>query len=306
MTLIINVTTPEGIVMASDSRQSQRNIKQYTRISTNSAKKLFALTDKVIVGIAGLAFFPNEDGIQTNVSKYIKAFSKSEKLDHLSVKDIAYKLHDYISDKYPWEKQLDISAQQLRVESEQKGAKVLSIEKSANSIEFKIKQANGRIEEGHLNIEAIQILISGYNKEGTCETYELRSPGQISKKRGINDYGSTWVGQGDVVSRLILGYDSKMLNLPVFSKLSSQKNDLLQQLHGLEYNIQWSLMTLQDAIDLSVFLIRSTSMIQRYADGVNMDIGDIQGVGGPIDVAVITQEDGIEWITNQNLTIHDY
>mgnify|MGYP006369969525 CR=1 FL=1 len=51
MTLIINVTTPEGIVMASDSRQSQRNIKQYTRISTNSAKKLFALTDKVIVGI---------------------------------------------------------------------------------------------------------------------------------------------------------------------------------------------------------------------------------------------------------------
>jgi 3D (Asp-Asp-Asp) domain-containing protein len=88
--------------------------------------------------------------------------------------------------------------------------------------------------------------------------------------------------------------------------LSSQKNDLLQQLHGLEYNIQWSLMTLQDAIDLSVFLIKSTSMIQRYADGVNMDIGDIQGVGGPIDVAVITQEDGIEWITNQNLTIHDY
>ena len=36
MTLIINIVTPEGIIMASDSRQTERNIKQFTRISTNS------------------------------------------------------------------------------------------------------------------------------------------------------------------------------------------------------------------------------------------------------------------------------
>ena len=71
--------------------------------------------------------------------------------------------------------------------------------------------------------------------------------------------------------------------------------DLKSQLRGLEYYIQWNLITLQDAVDLAVFLIKSTSMIQNYADGINMDVGDFQGVGGPIDVVLITK-DGINWI----------
>ena len=59
MTLIINIVTPEGIIMASDSRQTERNIKQFTRISTNSAIKLFSLNDRVIVGTAGLGICNN-------------------------------------------------------------------------------------------------------------------------------------------------------------------------------------------------------------------------------------------------------
>jgi 20S proteasome alpha/beta subunit len=301
MTLIINVTTPDGIVMASDSRQSQRNIKQITRISTNTADKLFQVNKQVIVGTAGLAFFPNEKGMPTNVSKYINDFSNDNDLDELTVKEIAYKLHDYINARYPWEKQLDLSAQQLKIEAEQKGAQVLSIEKLEDSIEFKIKQVNGRIEEGHLDIEAVDILVSGYNDDGTTQTYELRCPGEITLERDVEEYGSTWVGQGDVVSRIILGYDSKMLNMPVFQRNNNQKNELITQLHGLEYNIQWGLMTLQDAINLAVFLIKSTQMIQRYADGINMDIGDVQNVGGPIDIAVIRDGEGIEWINKKQL-----
>ncbi|MDO5825370.1 MAG: hypothetical protein BZ137_05735 [Methanosphaera sp. rholeuAM130] len=301
MTLIINVTTPDGIIMASDSRQSQRNIKQITRISTNTADKLFQVNDRVIVGTAGLAFFPNEKGMPTNVSKHINEFSKDSDLEKLTVKEIAYKLHDYINMKYPWEKQLDLSAQQLKIEAQQKGAQVLSIEKLEDSIEFKIKQANGRIEEGHLDIEAVDILVSGYNDDGTTQTYEIRCPGEITLERDIDEYGSTWVGQGDVVSRIILGYDSKMLNMPAFERMSKQNKDLLNQLHGLEYNIQWGLMTLQDAINLAVFLIKSTKMIQRYADGINMDIGDVQNVGGPIDIAVIRLDEGVEWINKKQL-----
>ncbi|MBO7719273.1 MAG: hypothetical protein J6S29_03870 [Methanosphaera sp.] len=301
MTLIINVTTPDGIVMASDSRQSQRNIKQITRISTNTADKLFQINDRVIVGTAGLAFFPNEKGMPTNVSKYITDFSKENNLDNLTVKEIAYKLHDFINNKYPWEKQLDLSAQQLEIEAKQKGAQVLSIEKNNDSIEFKIKQVTGRIEEGHLDIEAVDILVSGYNNDGTTQTYELRCPGEITLERDIEEYGSTWVGQGDIVSRMILGYDSKMLNMPIFQRMSNQNKELLNQLHGLEYNIQWGLMTLQDAINLAVFLIKSTQMIQRYADGINMDIGDVQNVGGPIDIAVIRLDEGVDWINKKQL-----
>jgi hypothetical protein len=42
-------------------------------------------------------------------------------------------------------------------------------------------------------------------------------------------------------------------------------------------------------------------MIQRYADGINMDIGDVQNVGGPIDIAVIRDGEGIEWINKKQL-----
>lgn len=302
MTLIINIVTPEGIIMASDSRQSERNIKEFTRISTNSANKLFSLNDRVMVGTAGLAFFADNTGIRKNVSEYIESFKKDNKLDLLTVEEIATKLQEYINKHYPWEKQLDISAQQLEIEAKQNGDKILSIERRDDSIDFKIKQPSGRIREGHLNIEPVNLLVSGYNSDGTTQTYEINAPGEKILKRENNEFGCTWIGQGDVVSRIILGYDSKLFKVPIIKAMGKKADDDLRtQIRGLEYFIQWSLITLQDAVDLAVFLIKSTSVMQRFADGISMDVGDIQGVGGPIDVALITK-DGIKWINKKEIT----
>lgn len=305
MTLIINIVTPEGIIMASDSRQSERNLKQFTRISTNSANKLFSLNDRVIVGTAGLAFFADHTGIRQNVSEYIENFKKDNNLQNLTVDEISEKLQDYINTQYPWEKQLDISAQQLEVEAERNGEKILSLERREDSIDFKIKQPSGRIKEGHLNIEPVNLLVSGYNSDGTCETYEINSPGKRILKRKNNEFGCTWVGQGDVVTRLILGYDPNLFKVPTINAMKKKSlEELRSQIHGLEYYIQWSLLTLQDAVDLAVFLIKSTAFLQRYADGISMDIGAIQGVGGPIDVVLITK-DGIKWVNKKEISISE-
>ncbi len=302
MTLIINIVTPEGIIMASDSRQTERNIKQFTRISTNSANKLFELNERVVVATAGLAFFADHTGIRKNVSEYIEAFKKDNKLDSLTVDEISTKLMDYINKQYPWEKQLDISAQQLEIEAERNGEKIISLDRKNDSIDFKIKQASGRIKEGHLNIEPVNLLISGYNPDGTTETYEISTPGKKILKRKPDEFGCTWIGQGDVVSRLILGYDSKLFKLPVIRSMGKKTTENMRnQIRGLEYYIQWSLITLQDAVNLAVFLIKSTSIIQQFADGISMDVGDIQGVGGPIDVVLITK-DKIEWINKKEVT----
>ena len=305
MTLIINIVTPEGIIMASDSRQSERNLKQFTRISTNSANKIFSLNNQVVVGTAGLAFFADNTGIRKNVSEYIENFKKENNLQNLTVDEISEMLQEYINKQYPWEKQLDISAQQLEIEAERNGEKILSLERKDDSIDFKIKQPSGRIKEGHLNIEPVNLLVSGYNSDGTCETYEINSPGKRIIKRRNNEYGCTWLGQGDVVSRLILGYDSNLFKIPTIKMMNKKSSeDLRSQIHGLEYYIQWSLLTLQDAADLAVFLIKSTSFIQRSADGISMDIGDIKGVGGPIDVVLITK-DGIKWINKKEVTFSE-
>ncbi|RAP52523.1 MAG: hypothetical protein BZ138_02995 [Methanosphaera sp. rholeuAM270] len=306
MTLIVNIVTPEGIIMASDSRQSERNIKQFTRISTNSANKLFSLNDRVIVATAGLAFFADSSGIRKNVSEYIESFKKENNLENLTVDEISAKLHEYINIKYPWEKQLDISAQQLEIDAERNGEKILSLERNVDSIEFKIKQPSGRIKEGHLNIEPVNLLVSGYNADGTSETYEINSPGKRIIKRANNEFGCTWIGQGDVVSRLILGYDSNLFKIQTIKSLNKKSIDELHsQVHGLEYYIQWSLLTLQDAVDLAVFLIKTTSFLQRYTDGISMDIGDIQGVGGPVDVVLITKDE-IRWINKKEIGISDH
>lgn len=305
MTLIVNIVTPEGIIMASDSRQSERNLKQFTRISTNSANKLFSLNDRVIVGTAGLAFFADNSGIRQNVSEYIENFKKENNLQNLTVDEISERLQEYINTQYPWEKQLDISAQQLEIDAQNNGEKILSLQRKEDSIDFKIKQPSGRIKEGHLNIEPVNLLVSGYNSDGTCETYEINSPGKRILKRKNNEFGCTWVGQGDVVTRLILGYDSNLFKVPAIKAMNKKSVDELRsQIHGLEYYIQWSLLTLQDAVDLAVFLIKSTSFIQRYTDGISMDIGEIQGVGGPIDVVLITKN-GIKWINKKEIKISD-
>ena len=302
MTLIVNIVTPEGIVMASDSRQTERNIKDFTRISTNTAYKLFELNDRVIVGTAGLAFFADRTGIRKNVSEYIEDFKKDNKLDNLSVEEISRKLQEFINNKYPWEKQLDISAQQLEIEAERNGEKILSLERKVDSIDFKIKQPSGRIKEGHMNIEPVNLLVSGYNSDGTTEIYEVNSPGERILKRKNNEFGCTWVGQGDAVSRLILGYDPKLFKLQMIKSMNKNSlKDLKAQVRGLEYYIQWNLITLQDAVNLAVFLINSTSVIQQFTDGINMDIGGIQAVGGPIDVVLITKN-GIKWINRKEIT----
>lgn len=302
MTLIINITTPEGIVLASDSRQTIRN-NDVRRVFTDNTRKLFMVNDRVMVGTAGLAFFVDETGIQKNMSKYMDEFTQSIDLADLTVKEVAHRLHDFINNKYPWEQQLDMSAKQLRIETEKSGAQILSLEKLSDSIKFKIKQLNGRIEEGRLNIELIELIVAGFNKDGTAETYILQSPGSITKKRGFHEHGSTWIGQGDTVARILLGYDAKLLNLPIIKKnIKNEVNELTNQLHGLEYNINWNLMNLQDAVNLAVFLINTTAFIQQYADGVFMDSGDVQGVGGPIDVAIITEKDGISWIRQKKIT----
>ena len=50
----------------------------------------------------------------------------------------------------------------------------------------------------------------------------------------------------------------------------------------------------QDCVDLATFLIRTTMTLQGLAIGV-------RGVGGPIDVAVITPTVGLEYVQRKNI-----
>ena len=90
MSLAINTTTSEGIVLAADSRQSYRNRKGMARIGSDNASKLFQLNKRVGVAVTGLAFLP-EDGVPKNISKFIDEFKRETDVEKLDVKDVAEK-----------------------------------------------------------------------------------------------------------------------------------------------------------------------------------------------------------------------
>jgi hypothetical protein len=81
------------------------------------------------------------------------------------------------------------------------------------------------------------------------------------------------------------------------------EEEVVKQLRGLEYQINWGAMTLQDAIDFCILAIRTTSAIQRFSDGVVLDPGDIPKVGGDIDLAIITRDKGFIWVKKKNIVI---
>jgi hypothetical protein len=98
-------------------------------------------------------------------------------------------------------------------------------------------------------------------------------------------FGAVWGGQRDVVDRLIQGFDAKLPGLAI-SFLNQQPNQAqaleTELKNKLQVVIPWQFLPLQDCVDLSIFLLRSTITLQKWLIGV-------RGVGGAVDVATITR-----------------
>jgi 20S proteasome alpha/beta subunit len=306
MSLAINTTTPEGIVLAADSRQSFRNKKGMARIGSDNASKLFQINKRVGSAITGLAFLP-EDGVMKNISKFIDEFKTKDDIQELSVKEIAEELHSLFNNKYNYQEQLKKLPKKIRSDLQRQGCEILEIKQEGYIVKFRFKDQKGQIKEGAGGVDMINLLVAGYNKDSSHEVYTCHIPGEIQRKRNSaekgKEYGATWSGQIDVVSRIVLGFDGRIGNIN-FVRESAKKlgqNEINKQLRNLEYVIQWGTMTLQDAIDFCVLMIQTTSAIQRFSDGIRGNPGDIPGVGGPVDVAVITPNQGFIWINKKKL-----
>ena len=76
MTLVISTLTSSGIVLSADSRQTYRNIAGVIRIGSDSATKVFKLTDRCGVAISGRAFLIDGDQQQKDVGYFITQFKR--------------------------------------------------------------------------------------------------------------------------------------------------------------------------------------------------------------------------------------
>ena len=308
MSLAINTTTPDGLVLSTDSRQSYRNRKGMARIGSDNASKLFQFNKRIGVAITGIAFLP-EEGVPKNISKFIEQFKRETNTEKLDVKEAAQKLHYLFDKKYNWQKQLKKLPGQIKANLTRQGAEIVELKEEKYAVKFKFKDKNGKVREGVGSVDRINLLVAGYNKDGSHEVYTYYIPGEIEKKRDSREkgkeYGASWIGQHDLVARIVLGWEGRILNLKFVQDAikNSSKEEIVKQLRQLEYSIQWGTMALQDAIDFCTLMIQTTSAIQRFSDGIAANPGDIPGVGGSVDVAVITPDKGFVWINKKKLKV---
>jgi 20S proteasome alpha/beta subunit len=307
MSLAIVTTTTEGIVIAADSRQSYRSQRGMARIGSDSAQKVFQLNDRLGVAITGLAFLP-ENEVQKSLSKFVDEFKSSNDLTQANVSQTADSFHKFLDAKYNYREQLKKIPDQIRADLSRQGFQIVEVVEQGDRVGFKFKDQSGKEQQGTIEVDRISFLMAGYNPDKSYEAYTVSVPGKKEEKRSSTrkgfEYGADWIGQVDVLNRIILGFDHRIVNIPAIQQLiqKNENTNVLAQLRGLEYVIQWGTMTLKDAVDFCMLAINTTAAIQRFSDGIAAAPGDIPGVGGPIDIAIITPEKGFQWIARKQIT----
>ena len=248
--------------MAIESRQTYRG-RIGARIGSDAATKIFELCDGVLAITSGYAFLrPQGSATLRSISSLVEDFKASLGAG-IGTQGVADQLHQHF----------------LRLYSEH------------------IAQVPGdAVPAGQA---ALLFLVGGYDTASRVGTvFECSVPGVVAQRINTNNPSTSWIGQWDVVARIIRGWDPRLLNL---ASCQQAGPSLQQELVGLEYFINWHTMTLQDAVDFARSMIEITISIQRFTDGLLTNPGDAPGVGGPIDIALVRPDGSVSWVQRKQL-----
>jgi hypothetical protein len=148
--------------------------------------------------------------------------------------------------------------------------------------------------------EPLIFLIGGYDTDAAYgRVFQVVIPSQpnpVEQSAGVGVFGITYGGQFQILSRILSGFDP-LLPETIKNNLKfsdEQKQELDKFLPSLNLPIPYQFLPLQDCVDLSMFLIRTTIELQKW-------MIDIRGVGGVIDIATITRTDGFKYVQRKEI-----
>jgi len=264
MSLGVVIKGPEGVVLAADSRvtlEAKHGEAPPILVSFDNATKLLSFSEHRYVGAVtyGAALIGQRTA-HSYVPEFELALSKTRGKQRITVLELAKSMSKFFMDR--WQEAMP-------------------------------KDYDGP----HMSF-----IVGGYDPDaayGAVFLFEIpRQPEPQPRNAGENEFGMTWGGQLEIVSRLIHGYDPALIPILRHSlKLNEKQVSELQEMlaANLEFRIPYRVLPLQDCVDLATFLVRTTMTAQGLAIAV-------RGVGGPIEVAMITRTDGIRWV--QRKIIH--
>jgi hypothetical protein len=173
----------------------------------------------------------------------------------------------------------------------------LSVEDFATRLsDFFLDQWNAR--KGGTG-DAMEFIVAGYDEDAPYGRLFVSAipiaPKPVEKL--VDDFGIQWGGQSEITSRILNGCDNNTFEL-IFNKFAvpaGERSALAGEVHNASgAKIPYQFLPLQDCVDLSVLLIRSTAQILDYQVG-------IRGVGGNIDVATITRREGFQYVQRKEI-----
>ncbi len=251
MSLVIATYVPEGIVLASDSRQTitmegktpeGQGLPRVETINSDHVYKTFLLSrrgkDGSTLFDVGISSFGQDLLGGMSTASHMKRFVEETLTDQDDVTTIPKKLVDFFRKSFP---------------NADTGFHVAGYRK-----------------DGRISVPYIFACHVGRY------LYDDR---RNVKPDGSLLYGTSWSGQADVIGGLL---QPSFAPGPDGKPLTMHKPPIL-----------WDAMALQDAIDFSIFAIRTTIDTIRFQ-------ARPKNVGGPIDVLVITPEEAV-WIQRKAL-----
>ena len=149
--------------------------------------------------------------------------------------------------------------------------------------------------------QPLEFLVGGYDSNDPYgKLYQITIPASSEPMEAFpnsGDLGLKIGGQGEIAVRLLNGFD---VNLPASAQeilgLDKDKRVALEKglTERLALGIPYQMLPLQDSVNLSILLIRTTIEFQDLTLG-------LRGVGGPIDVATITQVEGFNFVQRKTI-----
>lgn len=262
MSLGVVVKGPEGIVLATDTRITLNaqgpEMPSPLLVNFDNATKLLTFGSPH-TSIAAVTYGEATVGLRTAHS-FIPELEPTLGVKRLKVREYAEKLSDFFLERW-------------------KDAK-LPVKTPLN---------------GGMNF-----IVGGYDENahyGEVFLFNVPNAPKPEPRNEGTQFGMTWGGQLEIASRLIHGYDPRLLELiQTQLKVPRKQVEKLSLSIGpdLEYKIPYDVLPLQDCVDLAAFLIRTTITAQNFAIAV-------RGVGGSIEVAAITRTEGLRWIQKKDL-----
>ncbi len=262
MSLGLVIKSPEGLVLASESRVTMSTVIKTdqgvinTPVFFDNATKLISFSapnDCVGVVTYGQAIIGQKT--PRTAASYVPEFESTLPKERLSVEDFAKRISEFYLKQ--WEKNMP------------------PVEKLGK-------------------IPNMTFVVAGFDENevlGKVFVIDIPRKPEPQERSTGNNFGMTFGGQTEIVTRLMMGYD---LRLPNMLKKELGLNDEQQKkfdtvINSYRSNVPFQIFALQDCIDLASFYIKTTVEAQRLSVG-------IRGVGGEIDIAIIKRNQPLEFI----------